>query len=138
MSEEEHVLSLGKKSNGEPYKCLIVDDSEFMVQNLERMLESFEAEVLETALNGVEAVEAVEELGDDLDFVTLDITMPEMNGLEALEEIKELESDLHVVMVSAMGQEDTVKKAVMKGAEHFIVKPFERDDVHEKLDGILE
>lgn len=135
---EEHVLTLGKKDNGEPYKCLVVDDSAFMVKNLKRMLGSFEAEVIETAADGIEAVEAVEELGDDLDFVTLDITMPEMDGLEALEKIKEMEPDLKVVMVSAMGQEDTVKKSVMKGAEHFIVKPFEREDVHEKLAGVLD
>ncbi|MFB6344310.1 MAG: response regulator [bacterium] len=134
---EEHVLTLGTKDNGEPYKCIVVDDSSFMVKNLKRMLNSFDTEVLDTAENGVEAVELVEDIGDELDFMTLDITMPEKDGLEALEEILEIEPDLKVVMVSAMGQEDTVKKSVMKGAEHFIVKPFEREDVHEKLEDVL-
>lgn len=134
---EEHVLSLDKKSNGEPYKCIVVDDSAFMVKNLKRMLNSFDAEVVNTAEDGVEAVEMVEDIGDELDFMTLDITMPEKDGLQALEEILEIEPDLKVVMVSAMGQEDTVKEAIMKGAEHFIVKPFEREDVHEKLSGVL-
>lgn len=134
---EEHVLTLGAKDNGDPYKCIVVDDSSFMVKNLKRMLNSFDTEVVDTAENGVEAVELVEEHGDELDFMTLDITMPEKDGLEALEEILEIEPDLKVVMVSAMGQEDTVKKSVMKGAEHFIVKPFEREDVHEKLNSVL-
>jgi len=132
MAEDDHVLEF----NGD-YNALVVDDSAFMVKNLVRMLESFGAEVVETAENGVEAVEAVEKHGGDLDFVTLDITMPEKNGIEALEEILEIEPDLNVCMVSAMGQEDTVKKCVMKGAKHFIVKPFERDDVFEKLSDVL-
>lgn len=135
--EEEHVLSLGTNEDGEPYQCIVVDDSAFMVKNLKRMLNSFDAEVLDSAENGVEAVELVESMGDELDFMTLDITMPEMDGLEALEEILEIKPDLNVVMVSAMGQQDTVKKSVMKGAKHFIVKPFEREDVFEKLEGVL-
>lgn len=137
MGDEEHVLTLGRKTNGDPYKCIVVDDSAFMIKNLVRMLESFDAEVVDTAENGIEAVESVKEHVDDIDFVTLDITMPEKDGIEALEEMLEIEPDLNVVMVSAMGQEDTVKKCVMKGADHFIVKPFERDDVFEKLNKIL-
>lgn len=134
---EEHVLSLGNSSDGDPYQCMVVDDSAFMVKNLKRMLESFDADVIATAEDGTEAVEIVENKGNELDFITLDITMPEMDGLEALEKIKDIQPDVKVVMVSAMGQEDTVKKSVMKGAEHFIVKPFEREDVHEKLEEVL-
>ncbi len=134
---EEHVLTIGDSPDGDPYKCMVVDDSAFMVKNLKRMLESFDAHVIATAEDGTEAVDIVENKGDELDFITLDITMPEMDGLEALEKIKQTAPNLKVVMVSAMGQEDTVKKSVMKGAEHFIVKPFERLDVHEKLEDVL-
>ena len=134
---EEHVLSLGNSSDGDPYQCMVVDDSAFMVKNLKRMLESFDADVIATAEDGTEAVDIVKNKGDELDFITLDITMPEMDGLEALEKIKDIQPDVKVVMVSAMGQEDTVKKSVMKGAEHFIVKPFEREDDHEKLEEVL-
>jgi two-component system chemotaxis response regulator CheY len=137
MMSEEHVLTIGEKENGDPYRCIVVDDSAFMVKNLRRMLNSFDAEVIDTAEDGQEAVDSVEEHVDELDFITLDITMPEMDGLEALDKIKEIAPDLKVIMVSAMGQEDTVKESIMKGAEHFIVKPFEREDVFEKLDGVL-
>lgn len=133
MTEKEHVLALEGT-----YKSIVVDDSAFMVKNLVRMLESFETEVVDTAENGNEAVEKVKEYGDELDFMTLDITMPEMNGIEALQEILDIQPDLNVIMVSAMGQEDTVKECVMHGAKHFIVKPFEREDVFEKLESVLE
>lgn len=137
MADDDHVLSIGTKKDGSPFKALVVDDSEFMVKNLKRMLNSFDAEVVDTAEDGTEAVAAVEERGDEIDFITLDITMPEMNGLEALEEILDIEPDMQVLMVSAMGQEDTIKEAVMKGAKHFIVKPFEREDVYDKLEQVL-
>lgn len=136
-ADDEHLLTLGKKENGEPYQALVVDDSGFMVKNLVRMLESFDAEVLATAENGKEAVDKVKELGDEIDFVTLDITMPEMDGITALDKMLEIDPDLKVIMVSAMGQEDTVKKSVMKGAKHFIVKPFQREDVFEKLEKVF-
>lgn len=119
------------------YTCIVVDDSEFMVKNLRRMFESFGCELLGTAEDGHEAVELVEEHGDDIDFVSLDITMPEMDGIEALERILEMEPDMTVIMVSAMGQESTVKECISKGAKHFIVKPFEREDVFRKLKKVL-
>lgn len=137
-TDDEHLLTLGDNENGESYKCAVVDDSAFMVKNLVRMLESFDAEVIATAENGQEAVEVVEEHGDELDFLTLDITMPEMDGLTALEKILEIEPELKVVMVSAMGQEDTVKESVMKGAKHFVVKPFQREDVFNRLEKVLK
>ncbi len=136
-ADDAHLLSFGKKDDGTPYKGLVVDDSAFMIKNLVRMIESFDAKVVDTAENGKIAVEKVEEHQDELDFVTLDITMPEMDGITALEKIREMAPDLKVVMVSAMGQQDTVKKCVMMGAKHFIVKPFQREDVFEKLSKVL-
>lgn len=131
--EKNHVLELEDE-----YSCLVVDDSDFMVKNLERIISSFNCEVIGKAFNGQEAVDFVEENTDDIDFITLDITMPEMDGIEALEEILEIDPDMTVIMVSAVGKEKTVKKCISLGADHFIVKPFEREDIYEKLSAILE
>ncbi|MFP4686713.1 MAG: response regulator [bacterium] len=136
-ADDEHLLTLGKKDDGSTYKGLVVDDSAFMIKNLVRILESFDAEVVDVAENGKVALEKVKEHKDELDFITLDITMPEMDGITALEKIQEMETGIKVVMVSAMGQQDTVKKCVMMGAKHFIVKPFQREDVFEKLKKVL-
>lgn len=132
MTDGGHVLEFQ-----DDYQGIVVDDSAFMIKNLKRMLSSFGVEVIDTAENGVEAVKSVKANSGDLDFATLDITMPEKDGIEALEEILDIDPDLTVIMVSAMGQEDTVKECVMKGAEHFIVKPFERDEVFDRLEGAL-
>lgn len=127
-------MKLGTKFDGSPYKALVVDDSVFMVRNLKKMLEDMGVEVLATAENGLEAVEFVENHGDELDFCTLDITMPELDGFGALKQMLEIKPNLIVVMVSAMGQKKTVKKCIRLGAKHFIHKPFSK----EKINGVLK
>ncbi len=67
------------------------------------------------------------------DVVTMDITMPEMDGITALEKIKDLNPDAKVIMVSAMGQQALLIRAVSMGASDFIVKPFSKDRVREAL-----
>ena len=137
--DREHLLIEKKQVGHElvPYKAMIVDDSAFMVKNLDRILKSFEVEVLCTASNGLEAVENFKKHKDELDFCTLDITMPEMNGIEALEKMLEIDPKFKIMMVSAMGQKETVKKCIQLGAKHFIVKPFQRDKVHGVLESVL-
>ncbi len=111
---------------------LIVDDTFFMRSSIKKILEEEGYNIVGEAENGLEAIEKFQQLKPDL--VLMDITMPVMTGLEALENIKKIDSNARVVMVSAMGQEATVKQAIIKGAETFIVKPFKP----ETLLGILK
>lgn len=92
-------------------KILVVDDAAFMRLSMKTMLEKNEFEVLGQAENGVKAIEMYKLLKPDI--VTMDITMPEMEGIEALEEIIKFDSNAKVVMVSALGQETKVKKAII-------------------------
>jgi two-component system chemotaxis response regulator CheY len=59
--------------------------------------------------------------------------MPEMSGLEALVEIRKHDPKAKVVMVSAMGQEDIVRQAVLNGAKTFIVKPYKEEHIIQAL-----
>ncbi|ADL50851.1 response regulator [Clostridium cellulovorans] len=115
-------------------KVLIVDDALFMRVMLKNILEKHQFEVVGEAGNGAEAVKAYEKLHPDI--VTLDITMPQMDGLAALQEIRNLDPNSKVVMVSAMGQESNVKKAISIGAKSFLVKPFQEDHVIKTLNNI--
>lgn len=108
-------------------RILIVDDAIFMRNSLKMMLERNNFEVVGTAGNGVEAIAQYKALQPDV--VTMDITMPDMDGLEALEKIREIDRNARVVMVSAVGKEETVRQAIMMGAKNFIVKPFQEDKV---------
>ena len=106
-------------------RVLIVDDASFMRISLRKILESNGFEVVGEAVNGLEAVNKYMILKPDI--VTMDITMPEMNGVEALTQIKKQDPSAKVIMISALGQQSWVKKAIMLGAKGFVVKPFKEE-----------
>ncbi len=130
-------MSLPKKPDGSNFKILIVDDSEFMIKNLERILTGMGADLLDTAMDGLQAVEKYKKHMPNVDLVTLDITMPNMSGIDALSAIREVDPKARVVMVSALGHQDVVKTAILKGAKHFVVKPFKAEKVYEVLKLVL-
>jgi two-component system chemotaxis response regulator CheY len=106
-------------------KVLVVDDAAFMRITLKEMLESNGYEVAGEASNGIEAVRKYITLKPDI--VTMDITMPEMDGVDALIEIRKHNPAAKIIMISALGQESWVRKAVMQGAKGFVVKPFNEE-----------
>ncbi|WOO38140.1 response regulator [Anaerocolumna sp. AGMB13020] len=115
-----------------PGSVLIVDDAIFMRRVIREMLEKNGYEVVGEAENGKIAIQKYKEHKPDI--VTLDITMPEMSGSMALKEIMNLDQAAKVIMVTAMGQEELVKEAIIAGARSFIVKPF----TEEKLIQVLQ
>jgi two-component system, chemotaxis family, protein-glutamate methylesterase/glutaminase len=111
------------KSQGEPVRVLIVDDSALMRKLLTDILKTAtEIEIVGTARDGAEAVEQTAKLKPDV--VTLDVEMPGMNGLEALPLIQAAH-DAAVIMVSAFTQEgaDVTLAALERGAIDFFPKP---------------
>ncbi|MDR1748621.1 MAG: response regulator [Spirochaetaceae bacterium] len=123
----------GHKMDGTPIRVLVVDDSLFIAKQLGQILTSEGYEVLAIAADGKEGLDKYTELSPNIDLVTMDITMPRMDGLTALEKILEFDKQARVVVISALGKEDLVKKALMAGAKNFIVKPLDRSKVLERL-----
>lgn len=113
-------------------RVLIVDDAMFMRTLLKRILEDKGFKVVGEAENGLEAVKLYSVLKPDI--VTMDITMPEVDGIRAVELIKSEDPYANIVMVSAMGQQDMVTRALQAGAKDFISKPF----VKEKALAVIE
>lgn len=112
-------------------KVLIVDDAAFMRLSLKTMLERNGYEVIGEAVNGLEAIQKYATLKPEI--VTMDITMPDMDGVQALEQIKKIDSNAVVVIISALGQETMVKRAIMLGAKGFIVKPYKEEHLIKAL-----
>ena len=102
-----------------------------------QMFETEGYEVVATAVDGFEGVEKYKELCPNVDLVTMDITMPKMDGLTALEQIMAFDKNAKVVMISALGKEELVKKALLLGAKNYIVKPLDRKKVLERVAGVL-
>jgi two-component system chemotaxis response regulator CheY len=123
----------GIKPDGSPYRVLVVDDSMFVKKQLTQILSSEGFEVIASASDGVESLEKYKELHPNVDLVTMDITMPGMDGVTALEKIIEFDKEAKVIMISALGKQDLVKKAFMIGAKNYIVKPLDRGKVLERI-----
>ncbi|GHU08758.1 response regulator [Spirochaetia bacterium] len=127
----------GIKPDGSAFRVLVVDDSMFIAKQLGQIFTSEGYEVVGTAGDGAQGVEKYKELHPNIDLVTMDITMPVMDGVSALEKILEFDKGATVIMVSALGKEDVVKKCLLMGAKSYIVKPLDRKKVLERVVSIL-
>ena len=128
----------GIKPEGVPYRVLVVDDSMFIAKQLGQIFTSEGFEVVGTAGDGQQGVERYKEFHPNVDLVTMDITMPVMDGVTALEKILEFDKNACVIMVSALGKEDIVKKSLLMGAKSYIVKPLDRKKVLERAVSVLK
>ena len=128
----------GEKLDGTKYRVLVVDDSMFVAKQLTQILSSDGYEIVATAQDGKEGVDKYKELCPNVDLVTMDITMPRMDGITALEQIIAFDKNAKVVMVSALGKEELVKKSLLSGAKNYIVKPLDRKKVLERISAMLD
>ena len=123
----------GLKADGSKIRVLVVDDSMFVAKQLGQILSSEGYEIIATAADGKEGVDKYKELCPNVDLVTMDITMPRMDGITALDQIMTFDKNARVVMVSALGKEELVKKSLLLGAKNYIIKPLDRKKVLERI-----
>ncbi|MFA6937667.1 MAG: response regulator [Treponema sp.] len=128
----------GIKEDGTKFRVLIVDDSMFVAKQLGQILTSEGYEIIATAVDGKDGVDKYKELCPNVDLVTMDITMPRMDGITALEQIMAFDKNAKVVMVSALGKEELVKKSLLDGAKNYIVKPLDRKKVLDRIGAALK
>ncbi len=120
-------------------KVLIVDDEAHIRLLLEQTLEEFEDEGVEilTADNGTDGLEIIKKERPQL--VYLDVMMPGMNGFDVCNIVKnEMKmDDVYIVMLTAKGQEFDKKRGMEVGADIYMTKPFNPDEIIEKTAEIL-
>ncbi len=107
-------------------RILIVDDSAFVVKSLANHLSAQGHEIVATACDGIEGLEAFRQHRPDL--VLLDITMPRKDGKECLQDIIKENSAAKVIIVSATSETDSVMECLQMGALAFIEKPLRLHD----------
>jgi two-component system chemotaxis response regulator CheY len=130
--------ALGIKPEGTPYRVLVIDDSAFIVKQLSKILTSEDFEIADIAADGLQGYEKFKALHGTIDLVTLDITMPNQDGVSTLEKIFEVDKNANVIMISALGMEDVIKRCLLMGAKNYIKKPFDRDKVLERVVSVLK
>ncbi len=114
---------------------LVVDDEPSMLRYLQTVLE-LDSYRVSTASNGIEAVEKVQRDGPDL--VLLDMVMPGADGLETLQRIRETRPSTKVVMLSCVRDTRKVAQAMRLGAQDYLSKPVQKEEMDEVLRFCLE
>ncbi|OIQ75807.1 nitrogen regulation protein NR(I) [mine drainage metagenome] len=115
-------------------KILVIDDEEIVRRSYARSLAGMNCNV-ETARNGHEALEAMEQRS--FDIVLLDLMMPGMSGMAVLKLIKEKWPDSEVIIITGYPAVDTAKQAVTLGAYEYLAKPADPDLVIHATHGAL-
>jgi len=110
----------------------------FVQKQIGQILTSEGFEIVGTANDGMEGLEKYKALHPNVDLVTMDITMPRLDGVSALSKIMDFDKEAKVIMISALGKEDLVKDALIKGAKNYIVKPLNRTKVLERIKAVLD
>ena len=105
---------------------LVVDDEKGYREVLKVIFES-EGHSVEAANNGLTAVEILR--SGHFDVCISDVKMPDMDGVELLRTVREILPDLAVVLMTAFGTIDTAREAFKLGADDFIQKPFNNDEL---------
>jgi DNA-binding response OmpR family regulator len=89
------------------------------------------------ASDGIEALEKIAEEKPDL--IVLDLDMPRMDGVEVCRRIREREEyrDVYVIVVTALGQDEDLARALDAGANEYLTKPFNPPVLLERVAAIL-
>ncbi|XXQ68472.1 response regulator [Neisseriaceae bacterium B1] len=118
-----------------PYTILIVDDSNVIRNRIGRHSALMDFEVVDTASNGLDALEKYRRYKPDL--VTMDLTMPKMDGLESIKAISDFDPNANILVISALSDKATGIKALEYGARGFICKPFSDEELSEAFEEMI-
>ncbi len=105
---------------------LIVDDEQSYRQLLSLVFEG-DGHTLRTAMNGREALGMLQD--EPADVVISDVKMPDMDGIDMLQAVRETQPDLGVILMTAFASVETAREAFKLGADDFIQKPFDVEEL---------
>lgn len=105
---------------------LIVDDEQSYRQLLSLVFEE-QGNNIRTAMNGRQALEMLD--AEPADIIISDVKMPDMDGIEMLRAVRETLPDLGVILMTAFASVETAREAFKLGADDFIQKPFDVEEL---------
>jgi len=111
--------------DNEPYKILLIDDEEVVLDSCVRMLRGGHYDVA-TAMDGVKGVALAKEFHPDL--VIVDLKMPGISGLEVLDRVHEFDPTIVSIMLTGFATVGSAVDAMKKGACDFLPKPITPDE----------
>lgn len=130
------ALSARHDKTDEHMKLLIVDDSTVIRKLIQKFTGEMGIEIIGEAGDGEQALEIVR--GNRPDMVTMDITMPNMDGLTCIDEILKLDDGIKILVVSAIKNKEVALDALERGAQGFLLKPFNENSLKDALQKLME
>ncbi len=116
-------------------KVLIVDDDQFALRSMARVLGGESYQVV-TAASGSEALDLLKQ--DSFDLVLTDLKMPEVDGLEVLRQAREIAPQAVVLILTGYASLESAIEALREGAYDYLVKPCSDDELKLKIERGLE
>lgn len=117
-------------------KILIADDHTMFINGLRLLLsDTGKYDVVAVAYNGQEALSILAE--QNIDIVLMDVNMPKLNGYQATFKIKEQYPDVKVIVLSMLADELSVNKMLEAGADGYLFKNADEEELFESLDAVL-
>ncbi|MBD1224505.1 response regulator transcription factor [Virgibacillus halodenitrificans] len=115
------------------YKVLLVDDEKRMLDLLALYLHPHQYHCVK-AQDAATAMENVQK--ETFDIVLLDVMMPQVNGWELCEQIRKI-SDVPIIMLTARDQKEDIVKGLRLGADDYITKPFDEQELLARMEALL-
>ncbi len=133
-SDKEYVEGGTKQANTsdikERGKILLVEDNRFNLNVAVQFLNIWNLEA-DIAENGMVAIEKVKT--NDYDLILMDLQMPVMDGYEATLEIRSFDANIPIIALTASATSEVIDKATKVGMNDFVSKPFNPDELHQKI-----
>ena len=115
-------------------KALVIDDSRAIRRILVKTLKELDIEVVEAG-HGQEALDKLA-AGEQVDLIMVDWNMPEMNGYDFIVAVRAQEkfNEVPIMMVTTESEMSQMTRAIEAGATEYLMKPFTKEMIAEKLD----
>ena len=124
------AVPLGASLAEEP-RILVIDDDPDIRQLLQDRLRAMGYRV-QSAVDGVRALEALR--AETFEGMILDISIPSMDGMDVLRQIRRWDQQIPIVMVTASGSKESAVRAIGMGAQAYVLKPFDVDELQRVAD----
>ena len=119
-------------------KVLLVDDDAELVELMSKVLEEDGRFEVRIASNGFDAGMMVKEYRPDL--IVLDVMLPDINGREVCHRVRADSTleDVRILCISGMIEDDKIQELKLSGADDFLHKPFDIEELIDRMCGLLE
>ncbi len=117
-------------------KVIVVEDHQILLESISLLISTIpNIELVGKASNGLKAMQILE--NKEVDIVVSDVMMPVMNGIELIWKVKQQFPHIKVLMLTVSEDSQTIKNALQAGADGFIFKSAEREELEEAISSLM-